>query len=342
MWAICLGLWGQTLNLPNLEKELAAIGHIILYHQDTQLKDSLNRIFLQKWKDIFSYPEHFSYPFDSVVTVSDLCPPDSAFRILTWQIIDFSKEEHSYYGILVRRWRISEKSPWQVKVYELKAIPEPLEEEDIERRTLSPEEWVSALYYHPRHLSHGVLRYEATARIPRGSKIRKEKMHYYVLLGWNGYNRRRNYKVVETIFIDSRQPEKVFFGAPVLYVGVVPKMRILLPYPETTPLTLNYGWYVKKPGSRKHYPAIIVDHLSRSIRKSRMSEDPRPFYGADGSYDAIEYWKGKSIEGRKGILVYRRGVTPYDPEMERYTPSALRKPNRQSAPKETSHGKAQR
>jgi len=320
-------IWAQAtspISLPEVEQALARIGPLILDHPDMELKDSLNKQFISLWLKAFSIPEAFSYPFDSVKTVSDLCPSDSAFRILTWQIIDFETQEHYYYGVLVRRWRKDKKSPWQVRPYLLREIPEVLQEDDIDRRTLDPNQWVGALYYHPRYTNHGVLRYEAQVKVPRGQKIVKEKLVYYVLLGWNGYDRRRNFKVIETIFFDPKHPEKVFFGAPVLYAGPVPKMRIILPYSETTPLTLNKGWFVPRYGSRRRIEAIIFDHISTGRRSQKtVMEDPRPFFGADGTYDALVFLKRAHWEGRKGILVYRRNVIPYAPEIEDYDPKVI-------------------
>lgn len=337
VWGIAL-LWAQALSLPDIEKRLAQMGRFILHAEDTPAKDSVNRLFITLWKEVLSQPEAFSYPFDSVVTVSDLCPPDSAFRIFTWQVIDFSKQLHRYYGILVRRWRSDKKAPWQVRVFELKEIPEVLEEDDIERRTLTQSEWVGALYYHPRYETHGVLRYEGEALVPRGRKLRKEKMIYYVLLGWNGYDRRQNFKVIETLFFDPKHPDKVFFGAPVIYSGAIPKMRVILPYGETTALSLNRGWFVKKIGGKERYPAIIFDHVSTSRRKGRLWEDPRPFFGADGTYDALEYWRRRRWEGRKGILVYRRNVIPYAPEIEHYDPRIVWRQREEAAKKFQRYG----
>ncbi|MDW8133469.1 MAG: hypothetical protein RMJ66_00225 [Bacteroidia bacterium] len=322
VWGLALG-WSQSFSLPEIERRLAHLGQIILHHDSLPLKDSLNRLFLQLWHEVFSHPEAFGYPFDSVVTVSDLCPPDSAFRIITWQIVDFSHRRHRYYGILVRRWREHKKAPWKVRVFELKALPNILEQEDIERCTLSPTEWVGALYYHPRYSTHGVLRYTSTALVPRGTKRVRESMVYYVLLGWNGYDHKRNFKVIETVFFDPKNPSQAYFGVPIIYAGAVPKMRLLLEYAETTPLSLNLGWYVKRVGAKKRYTAIIFDHISYSSRSKRMYEDARPFFGADGTYDAIEYWKKGRFEGRKGILVYRRNVVPYAPDIEEYDPRVI-------------------
>ncbi|RMF49406.1 MAG: hypothetical protein D6750_06175 [Bacteroidetes bacterium] len=340
MWRLLWGVlvaWAQPL--PEIEKELARLGRFVLHHDDTAEKDSVNRLFLQLWREVLSRPEAFSYPFDSVETVSKLCPSDSAFRVFTWQVVDFPAQQHRYYGFLVRRWREHKKAPWQVRVYELKAIPEVLEEEDIERRTLTQEEWVGALYYHPRYSKYGVLRYEGEARVPRGARLVREKLVYYVLLGWNGYDRRRNFKVVETVFFDPKKPDRVFFGAPVIYAGAVPKMRLILEYAETTPLSLNLGWYVKKIGGKKRYPAIVFDHVSVSRRgASRTYEDPRPFFGADGTYDALEFWKKRRFEGRRGILVYRRQVIPYAPEIEHYDPREIWKQSREAASRLQKYG----
>ncbi|MCX7606934.1 MAG: hypothetical protein N2170_06700 [Bacteroidia bacterium] len=336
-WGITL-LWAQTAPLPDVEKELAQLGQFILHYEHTPAKDSVNQIFLRRWQEVLARPEAFSYPFDSVVTVSDLCPPDSSFRIFTWQIVDFPTQTHRYYGIIVRRWRDSRKSPWNVKSYVLRELPDVLEEEDIERRTLTQDEWVGALYYHPRYTSHGVLQYKGEARIPRGTRWTREKLTYYVLLGWNGYDKKRNFKIIETIFFDPKKPDKIFFGAPVIYAGPIPKMRLIVEYAETTPLSLNMGWYVKKIGARKRHAAIIFDHVSPSRRQNRMREDVRPFFGADGTYDAVEFWKKRKHEGRKGILVYRRNVIPYAPEIEHYDPKMIQRQQEEARKKLSQYG----
>jgi len=335
-------LWAQAtspLPLPEIEKELARIGPIILNHSETALKDSLNQRFIQLWLRTFSTAEAFSYPFDSVVTVSDLCPPDSAFRILTWQVIDFEENQHFYYGLIVRRWRPNKKSPWQIRTYLLREIPEVLEEDDIERRTLDQNQWVGALYYHPRYSAHGILRYEGKAKIPRGRKIVSEKLVYYVLLGWNGYDKRQNFKIVETLFFDPKHPEKVHFGAPVLYAGAVPKMRLILPYSETTGFGLNKGWFVSKYGSRRRTEAIIFDHVGVGRRSQKtIQEDSRPFFGADGTYDALVFWRRGVFEGRKGILVYRRNIIPYAPEIEHYDPKVIQRQREEALQKARRYG----
>ncbi len=339
LWGVSV-VWAQSVDLPTLEKELARLGRFVLDHEDTRAKDSVNQQFIALWKAVLSHPEAFSYPFDSVVTVSDLCPPDSSFRIFTWQVVDFPRQVHEYYGLLVRRWRESKKSPWKVRVFELRAIPEVLEEEDVERRTLTQDEWVGALYYHPRYSTHGVLAYTGEAQVPRGRKLVREKFTFYVLLGWNGYDRRRNFKVVETLFFDPKRPDQVFFGAPVIYAGPVPKMRLVLEYGETTALSLNLGWYVKRPGARKHYPAIVFDHVSPLPRNKRKLDDIRSVFGSDGTYDALEYWKKRRWEGRKGILVYRRNVIPYAPEIEHYDPKVIERQRQQAAQKFYRYGLA--
>ncbi len=342
MWRLIVGVSCLALAQPQLqaiEKQLAQLGPLILNHEDYTLKDSLNKRFIALWLEAFTQPEAFSYSFDSVVTVSDLCPPDSAFRILTWQIVDFAERRHEYYGILIRRWKPDKKAPYTYKVFVLKEIPEVLQEDDIDQRTLDHTEWVGALYYHPRYSQHGVLRYESRAKVPRGGKLVKEKLVYYVLLGWNGYDKRRNFKVVETLFFDPKQPDKVFFGAPVLYVGVVPKMRLILPYSETTALSLNMGWFVPYIGSRKRQAAIIFDHIATGRRSQKTNfDDLRPSFGADGTYDALVFFKRLWFENRKGLLVYRRNVIPYAPEIEHYDPKVIQRQAEEARKRLNSYG----
>lgn len=312
-------------SLLYYERMLIPIAHHVLHHDSLAYKQHLNQILQKTLYRLFSTcPQAYAYRFDSLVTISSLMPKDSSFRILTWQIVDYNRREHYYYGLVVRRWRNHPKAPWQYQVFPLQSVPELYELEDIERRTLTQSEWLGALYYHPRGQPYGVLTFEGIAKIPRGRKIRKEKVKYYVLLGWNGYDKYLNYKVVEVIYFDPRYPNKVFFGAPIFYVGPIPKMRMVFEYSENSPFSLNWGYYVPKLGSKKRIGAIIFDHLVKP--PSHVKKDfPWIIWGADGSYDALEFWKKKTFEGRKGIFVYRRNVHVYAPEIESYDPKVIRR-----------------
>jgi len=80
--------------------------------------------------------------------------------------------------------------------------------------------------------------------------------------------------------------------------------------------------------------------VSTAGRRSQKTlwEDPRPFFGADGTYDALVFLKKGLWEGRQGILVYRRNVIPYAPEIEHYDPKVIQRQREEAMRKLRQYG----
>ena len=262
----------------------------------------------------------------------------------------YSSLAHYYYGIIQRK-HVDESGNEQViaiPLRELESIPKGFEQTVTDQMS-----WLGALYYLPRNQEHvqsfsgysfkmvdddkvkaqkkrkdkditytfvpGRYRSRRAARAEMpdmsGHKWVKEKIDYYVLMGWNGWDNKSNYKVLEILSFDPDDPAKVNFGAPILYFDKrIPKSRALFKYSEYAPFSLNMD-RVKLSAVRK--PEVIVfDHMAppNVSKKTAMWEN-----GPDGSTDALTFHK------RYGFFRFHRDVVLFNDYNKAYTPRQLKR-----------------
>lgn len=169
----------------------------------------------------------FSYPFSRMKTVSIQYPPDSTFRVFTWQLY-VDVDDYRYFGAI------------QMNSSELKLFPlidrsaEVMNEEQI---ILSPEQWYGALYYNIRQFD-----------TPDGGRK-------YLLFGFDGYSLWNKRKLIDVL---SFQDGKAVFGAPVFVAQnpetgeVSTKNRVVQEYSSESAYKLNFD---------ETYGLILFDHL---------------------------------------------------------------------------------
>jgi len=195
----------------------------------------------------------FNYQFERLRSVSIMSPPDSSFRIFTWQLF-VNDSTYRYYGAI------------QMNQKELKLIPLIDRSADMltlpAQEQLASERWYGVIYYHLRQFD-----------TKQGRK--------YLLLGYDAcdfYNRR---KVVDVLSFD--KTGKPVFGADVFdrdQKPLVPEQRIFVEYVAEASIRLNWD---------EHYQMILIDHLipMPSPYGSGVVQVP------DGSYDALKLEKGR-------------------------------------------------
>ncbi len=117
----------------------------------------------------------------------------------------------------------------------------------------------------------------------------KEGINYYLLMGWNGWDNKANYKVLEVLSFDQQDSSRAVFGAPIFYFDQIPKARALFKYSDNSHFSMNLSHV--KSGFMKMFKRkmIVYDHLAipniaRGTEKYEL--------GPDGTYDAIA-WLGK-------------------------------------------------
>ncbi len=160
-------------------------------------------------------PGSFAYPFSRLKSISIQYPPDSTFRIFTWQL-DRGDGTFRQYGAIQMRAQELVLHPLIDRSHQMD-WPEEL--------TLSPEQWYGAIYYHIEPFQG-----------PNGQPM-------YVLFGFDTHRPYQHRKVADILWFDSTTG-KPYFGAPVFVKESesepLTRHRIVLEYWAEAAIRLNY------------------------------------------------------------------------------------------------------
>ena len=204
----------------------------------------------------------FYYPLDSVLGISKLYAPDSAFRILSWSL-----SFDDYYS--------RQRAAIQMKTTDgsLRLIPL----RDYSEFTDKPldsvrtkDNWIGAVYYN-------IIKTEHNGK------------PYYTLFGIDDHSVRSNKKWIEVLtFNDKNQP---LFGGPLFTfekdsVKRAPQSRFAIEYKKEASTLVNF---IEEEGM------ILVDHL---ISETDEPEKPYTFI-PDGDYEGFKWENGKWVHINK-------------------------------------------
>ena len=198
----------------------------------------------------------FRYPFSRIKSVSILAPPDSSFRIFTWQLF-VNDSTYNYYGLL--QLNRSESVVFELTDRSADMEPPPTFE------ALSPDQWYGVLYYNIRQFD-----------TPKG--------RHYLLMGFDAFSFFERRKVIEVLSFDpkTKLPE---FGAPVFERPGKPENRehrIVFDYTAEAGVRVNWD---------EEYKMILCDHLL----PMPSTYHPGITYVPDGSYDGFKLEKGRWV-----------------------------------------------
>lgn len=205
------------------EASLGMLAYLIINDSLDVSRFAAVKEFIPKLVTALKTKNSFQYPFTQLQSyISILYPPDSTFRIITWQVQ--GEGEFQNFGAI----QMNEEA---LKLYPL--IDRSETYADIEDKILKPTEWFGAIYYR---------------LMPLKKKKRNTK---YVLFGFDNFNPMTKRKVLDILSFDSEG--KPVFGAPVFeYDDGTVKNRMVMEYFSGATTTLNYDKERKK---------IIYDHL---------------------------------------------------------------------------------
>lgn len=194
----------------------------------------------------------FKYRFERLRSLSILAPPDSSFRIFTWQLF-VNDSTYRYYGAIQLNRKALQLFPLIDRSAEMETPPI--------REKMSPDRWYGVIYYNLRQFD-----------TKEGRK--------YLLLGYDApdfYTRR---KVVEVLSFDAA--DKPVFGAPVFdreNPTGPPELRIFTEYAAEASFRMNWD---------EQYQLILIDHAVPMPSPYGAGVVMVP----DGSYDALKFEKG--------------------------------------------------
>ena len=245
--------------LQGMEDSLKVYAKQMIMAQDASTRFYADSIFIKKFVQALKITGSFYYPFDSIKTVSKLYPPDSAFRIYTWQI----QKDESYfrqYGAIqmhtsdgsLRLFPLFDQSDYT-------AYPT-----DSVRNNKN---WIGAIYY------------QVIMKEFNGHK-------YYTLIGLDDNDFTSTRKWIEVLQFDSNG-HPVFGGSFFNYKDEVnkpaqPVARFCLEFKKDGKARLNYD---------KELDLIIFDHLISQT----PGDDSKFNLVSDGDYEGFKWSNGKWI-----------------------------------------------
>ncbi len=199
----------------------------------------------------------FSYPFDSLITISQLYAPDSAFRIFTWQLVINENLVRQHGAIQIR-----------TKDGSLKLFPL-IDKSDV---TINIADtignnygWMGAVYYKiisTKYLDHT----------------------YYTLLGFDGNSIRSDRKFIEVLSFVNEEPVfgGHYFSIPNGQLKAKNPARYIMEFKKMAGPRLNYDEELKM---------IVMEHLVAE------SGDPSKKYNlvGDGDYEGFKWTNGKWV-----------------------------------------------
>lgn len=206
------------------EDTLALLAYAVVNDSIEQERFAACRALIQTLVRTLKIENSFRYQFDRLKSVSILAPPDSSFRIFTWQLF-VNDSTYRYYGAI------------QMNSRDLRLFPLIDRSNDMDDRPfseqLSPDRWYGALYYNLRQFD--------TKEGPK-----------YLLFGYDAYSFFDKRKIIEVLsFDDSGKP---VFGAPVFDRPdtKIAEQRLLFEYAAEASVRVNWDEY---------YQMVLFDHL---------------------------------------------------------------------------------
>jgi hypothetical protein len=199
----------------------------------------------------------FSFPFDSLKTISRLYSPDSLFRIFTWQVV----KDDNY--CRQRGFIQMKTADGSLKLFPLRDVSE-FTERDTDTIANSAG-WIGAIYY------------RIIAKEHRGEK-------FYTLLGYDENNVRSTKKWIDVMWFDDKgMPTFGMNNAFSFAKDSVPKPsvnRFLLEYKKDARARVQYD---------EEMDMILYDHLISETNEPNKKYTFIP----DGDYEGFQWTNGQ-------------------------------------------------
>lgn len=250
------GLNSSLEKLEIIEDTLGALGFLMVNDSLPEHRFGACKKFIPKLVKALKEKNSFSFPFHQVNTISILYPPDSSFRIFTWQLY-VDKDTYHQYGAI-------QMNSADLKLFRL--LDRPSNPNNIQNIQLNSDQWLGAVYYNIRQFDS-----------PEGRR--------YLLFGLDGKSFFQKRKILDVLKFENGKP---VFGAPVFVKNMENQPsetvnRIVLDYSAETTIRLNYD---------EHLEMIIFDHL---IQKPSPFPGEDFTNLPDGSYEGYKLESGQWV-----------------------------------------------
>lgn len=243
-------------EIKNVEDTLGFLGFLMVNDSLPEHRFGACKKFIPKLVEALKHKNSFEYPFDRLQSISILYPPDSTFRIITWQLY-VDKDTYHQYGAI-------QMNASDLKLFRL--LDRPSSSQTFTNVELSPDDWMGAVYYN-------IHQFES----PEGPQ--------YLLFGFDGNSFFSKRKILDVLKFKNGKP---VFGSPIFAKtseteAPTTQSRIVLDYSAETTIRLNYD---------DHLEMIIFDHL---IQQPSPFPGELFTYLPDGSYEGYKFENGNWV-----------------------------------------------
>ena len=257
----------QKINLQDIkilqkkEDSLKALSLKIIQGRTAGQRFEADSEFTKMFVRALRVKNSFHYSFDSLLTISKLSPPDSSFKIFTWQMVINDNVVRQHGAIQMKT------ADGSLKLFPL------IDKSDVTINMIDTVGnnfgWIGAVYYK-------IIQTQANNK------------NYYTLLGYDENNIRSNKKIIEVLSFENGQP--IFGGSYFNFSDNVSLKqnpgRLILEYKKNASPRLVYD-------SEQYM--IIYEHLI-----SETGEDKKKYtYIGDGDYEGLKWKEGKWIHINK-------------------------------------------
>jgi hypothetical protein len=234
-----------------IEDSLKVLADVIINDSVQERRKKACYSFIPMFVRALKINNSFYYGFDSIASISKIIPPDSTFRIFTWQLQ--LRNAYRYFGV------IQMKSS-TLKIFPLVDVGDTMDLHPQD--TLTANNWYGALYYNC--LPHVI-----------------NKKTYYTLFGFERGDAITKRKVLDVLwFTDKKEPR---FGAPLFHKKDSSATKIL---DTLNRFFIEYKWNASPMMNYDpELDLIVYDHLTPPSDRAKGAYFT---YVPDGTYEG---WK---------------------------------------------------
>lgn len=241
----------DTMKLRRYEDTLLALSYAVLHDTLPERRFAACKRTITTLVRALEVPASFEWPFHRLKSISIQYPPDSTFRIFTWQLDKGDGSFRQYGAIQMRRSDLA-LYPLIDRSHEL-LWPE--------GEVLPADQWYGAIYYHIEPFQG------------------PDQQQMYVLFGFDAHSPYQHRKVADVLWFDTEGRPR--FGAPV-FVKDGPQdtqvwHRLLLEYWTEASVRLNYD---------PQLDIIIFDYL-QPISRTVPTQGKILTWIPDGTYEGF-------------------------------------------------------
>ncbi|MDQ2719577.1 MAG: hypothetical protein M3Z26_07440 [Bacteroidota bacterium] len=256
----------EKKELKKEQDSLKSISLEIVQGRDAECRFKADSQFTKMFVRALKIKNSFYFPFDSLITISQLSPKDSSFKIFTWQLVVNDDVVRKHGAIQMRT------SDGSLKLFPL--IDKTNITQNINDTIANNFNWIGALYY----------------KIIEKKSFGKD---YYTLLGYDENNLNSDRKIIEVLTFKDGTPifGGSFFSFQDNSLAKQSFARYIMEYKKSASPRLTYD---------SDMDMIIYEHLISETGEP----DKKYTYIPDGDYEGLKWRDGKWVHIQK-VFTYK-------------------------------------